>query len=234
MIAVERRTLKVKKDLPPLINGDHLDQKTFHERYEAMPDVRAELIGGIVYMPSPLSTNHGETDFDVTAWLGFYKAMTPGCLGGSNTTSYILDDCPQPDVNLRIAPECGGRSYIEDKYVAGSPEMLTEVCLSSESIDLNQKRDLYEEAKVQEYLVVIVKRKQIRWHRLVRGKYRLLAPDADGIYRSHVFPGLWLDEAALFKGDMAKVLATLQEGIASDPHQRFVEDLARRKRKLKS
>jgi hypothetical protein len=112
--------------------------------------------------------------------------------------------------------------------------MLTEVCLSSESIDLHQKRDLYEEAKVQEYLVVIVKRKQIRWHRLVRGKYRLLTPGADGIYRSHVFPGLWLDDTALFQGDMAKVLATLQEGIASDEHQRFVEDLARRKRKSRS
>ena len=37
MIAVERRTPKPKKDLPPLVNGDHLDQKTFHERYEAAP-----------------------------------------------------------------------------------------------------------------------------------------------------------------------------------------------------
>jgi hypothetical protein len=42
------------RTLPPLENGDQLDQKTFHARYEAMPeDCRAELIGGIVYMPSP-------------------------------------------------------------------------------------------------------------------------------------------------------------------------------------
>ena len=39
-----------------------------------------------------------------------YKAMTPGCAGGSYTTTYILDDCPQPDVNLRIVSEVGGRS----------------------------------------------------------------------------------------------------------------------------
>jgi hypothetical protein len=147
---------------PMLVNGDNLTRDEFIRRWEQMPGIkRAELIGGIVYMPSPLSTDHGETDFDVTGWLCFYKAMTPGCIGGSNVTSYILDDCPQPDVNLRIAPECGGRSYVEDKYLADSPEMLTEVCLSSESIDLNQKLELYEEAKVQEYLVVIVKKKEI-------------------------------------------------------------------------
>jgi len=220
---------------PTLANGDNLTRDEFIRIWEQLPGIkRAELIGGIVYMPSPLSLDHGDQDFDVTTWLGVYKAATPGCLGGTNTTSYILDDCPQPDVNLRIAPECGGRSYIEDKYIAGSPEMLTEICLSSESIDLHQKRDLYEEAKVQEYLVVIVKKKQIRWHRLVRGKYRLMAPDIDGIFRSHVFPGLWLDSTALFDGDMAKVLATLQKGIASDEHQHFVAELARRTRKSKS
>ena len=51
-------TFDPKKDLPPLVNGDHLDQKTFHERYEAMPEVRAELIGGIVYMSSPQKMRH--------------------------------------------------------------------------------------------------------------------------------------------------------------------------------
>lgn len=36
------------KGPPPLENGDRLDQKTFHQRYEATPpDVRAELIGGV-------------------------------------------------------------------------------------------------------------------------------------------------------------------------------------------
>jgi hypothetical protein len=46
--------------LPPLCNGDHLDQPTFHARYEAMPEhVRAELIGGIVYMASPQKIAHG-------------------------------------------------------------------------------------------------------------------------------------------------------------------------------
>ena len=40
---------------PPLIAEQRLDRATFHERYCAMPPgVRAELINGVVHMPSPV------------------------------------------------------------------------------------------------------------------------------------------------------------------------------------
>ena len=39
----------------PLEHGDHLTREEFERRYEAMPHVRkAELIEGVVYMPSPV------------------------------------------------------------------------------------------------------------------------------------------------------------------------------------
>ncbi|HTU16474.1 MAG TPA: hypothetical protein VMG10_00300 [Gemmataceae bacterium] len=66
------------KRLPPLENGDHLDQPTFHARYLAMPeDCRAELIGGIVYMPSPQKLPHGERKELVVRWLDEYVEATP-------------------------------------------------------------------------------------------------------------------------------------------------------------
>ena len=41
--------------IPPLRNGDHLDRNEFERRSNAMPDVKkAELIDGVVYMPSPV------------------------------------------------------------------------------------------------------------------------------------------------------------------------------------
>ena len=181
-------------------------------------------------MPSPLGKPHGQIDHRVSTWLGVYEASTPGCEGGSNTTSLIGEDCPQPDNYLAILPECGGASW-GDTYVEGSPELLAEVSFSSASIDLHEKFDLYQQAGVQEYLVVLLKTKEIRWHRLVRGKYKLIQPDAEGIYHSRVFPGLWLDSEALFKDDIAKVLATLQTGTASEEHQRFVAELASRKKR---
>jgi Putative restriction endonuclease len=218
---------------PSLETGDHLTREEFLRIWEQLPHVkRAELIGGIVYLPSPLRREHGKTDYHITTWLGVYEAATPGCEGGSNTTSLIEEDCPQPDDYLALLPECGGASWGE-KYVEGAPELIAEISFSSVSIDIHEKFDLYQRAGVQEYLVAMIKKQEIRWHRLVKGKYKLIAPDTNGIYRSQVFPGLWLDSKALFKGDMARVLATLQKGIASEEHQQFVEELASRKRKSK-
>ncbi|MEW5989232.1 MAG: Uma2 family endonuclease, partial [Chloroflexota bacterium] len=40
---------------PPLNPGDHLSRAEFHRRYEAHPEItKAELIEGVVYMPSPV------------------------------------------------------------------------------------------------------------------------------------------------------------------------------------
>src|SRR5438105_11326943 len=106
MISVQKRSTSKKKELPPLENGDHLDQKTFHERYEAMPpDVRAELIGGIVFMSSPQKSRHGKHHFRLAHWLGEYEEATPGVEGHINTTQILADDAePQPDAGLFILP----------------------------------------------------------------------------------------------------------------------------------
>jgi hypothetical protein len=69
----------------------------------------------------------------------------------------------------------------------------------------------------------------VRFAELINGIV-YLRPDSAGIFRSRVFPGLCLSSKAFFKNDMAKVLATLQEGLASTEHQRFVAELAERKR----
>src|SRR4051794_19843704 len=90
----------LKATLPPLENGDHLDQKTFHERYEAMPPgTRAELIGGIVYtMPSPLGKPHGRHHAQLIKWMGWYEDDTPGVKLYDNATTILGDEGePQPD-----------------------------------------------------------------------------------------------------------------------------------------
>jgi hypothetical protein len=46
---------------------------------------------------------------------------------------------------------------------------------------------------------------------------------AAGILCSQQFPGLWLDPMALIQGDLARVLAVLQQGLAGSAHQAFVE-----------
>jgi hypothetical protein len=210
--------------------GDKLTRAEFLRRWEAHPEInKAELIGGIVFMPSALSVDHGDMDSDVGVWLGTYRIATPGTASGHNTTSFILEETPQPDLNLRILPEYGGRSRREGKFLSGRPELLAEICASSASYDLHAKLELYEAARIPEYLVVLLFEKEVRWHVLVGRRYRPLSPDRDGLLRSRVFPGLWLDSKALLEGSIQQVLARLQYGLASPEHKQFVAKLARRK-----
>jgi hypothetical protein len=52
-----------------------------------------------------------------------------------------------------------------------------------------------------------------------------LQPDADGIIHSRIFPGLHLTVDALLAGDMTKVAAVLQQGLQTEKHAAFVQQL---------
>jgi len=193
-----------------------------------MPEVkRAELIGGVVYMPSPVSVDHSDHDTLVIGWLSYYAARTSGCAAGNSGTWLMLEDAPQPDAHLRILPEYGGQSRVEGSYYAGAPELAVEVSLSSASYDLGPKMELYRAAGVQEYVTVLLAESRIAWYRLVNRKYITLQPGSDGLLRSVVFPGLWLDAAALIALNRPRIFDVLDLGLRSPEHQDFVRALAK-------
>lgn len=233
MLAIERRTKAPCIDVPPLNNGDHLDQKTFHERYLAMPShVRAELIGGIVFMSSPMKRKHGRSNADLIHWLKEYEDSTPGTEILDGATNILGPDAePQPDGCLLILPECGGQIWEDDDgYVNGAPEWIGEIGDSTESIDRNRKKTDYEKAGVREYMVAAMRTQKVFWYARRRGKLKEIEPDADGIHRSEVFPGLWLDAAAFLKRDGKRLLAVLRKGLATPEHAAFVAKLAAKKK----
>lgn len=208
-----------ESEVAPLNPGDKLSRAEFLRRWEAHPEIKnAELFGGIVYMASPVSVQHGDKEGQLGGLFLVYSAATPGTATGHNTTTFIIDDVAQPDLNLRILPDFGGGSSLEGNYLRGVPELLAEITRSSVALDLHVKLELYQEAGIPEYLAVLLHEKEIRWHVLVDGKYQLLSPDADRIWRSRIFPGLWLDGQAYLANDMSRVLARLEEGVASAEH----------------
>jgi len=100
-------------DLPrTLVEGQQLDQPTFHALYEAMPPgTRAELINGVVFMPSPVSPAHGIAHVPVIVWLDYYAENTPGVQVLDNATTVLgWKSETQPDAMLRILPEWGGHT----------------------------------------------------------------------------------------------------------------------------
>lgn len=218
---------------PPLLEpGDHLSREEFERRYEAMPSLKkAELIEGIVHMPSPVRhEQHAGPHADLITWLGIYRFLTPGVHVGDNGTIRLdLDNEPQPDVSAFIEPAAGGQARIdEDGYVAGAPELVAEVAASSVSIDLNTKLRVYRRNSVREYVVWRVLDETIDWFVLHGSNYDPL-PLEEGIYRSKVLPGLWLDPASLIRANLATVLQVLQRGIAGPEHAAFVAQLQQRR-----
>ena len=109
---VQAASLPPVARVPELCAGDRLTRPEFERRYSAMPNVKkAELIEGVVYMPSPVSDNHASPHFDIITFLGVYRIATPGVKGADNGTVRLdWENAPQPDAFLRIAPECGGQS----------------------------------------------------------------------------------------------------------------------------
>lgn len=212
-----------------LRSGDKLTLDEFLRRWGAMPQLKkAELIEGVVDMPSPTKADHGDTDDDIAGWLVVYRANTPGTRSAGNATTVLGENSLQPDHSLRLLPEAGGRVSVEDGFLHGAPEFVVEVCSSSTSYDLSVKKDLYEQQQVGEYLALLIDEKEIRWHRWEDGGYRIVSADEDGMWRSSVFPGLWLDGKALLDGDLAKVMERLQRGLESPEHAEFVERLKNR------
>jgi Uma2 family endonuclease len=215
---------------PALRAGQRLTVQEFLRRWEAMPEVKfAELIDGVVYMPSPQTSDHGRAEIRIDTWLGTYIAKTPGCDAGSQSTWLMLQSAPQPDSYLWVRPEYGGQSTTQGKYHIGAPELATEICLSSAAYDLGAKKALYQTAGVHEYIAILIEEKEIRWHRLVNGVYESCRPTSKGVFRSAVFPGLWLDGPALWKYDLARLLHTLERGLHSAGHAAFVKELRTRK-----
>lgn len=220
---------------PPLHNGDRLTQEEFHRRYDACPeDVKAELIGGVVYMASPLRRRHGSYDAKLGLVLSLYEAGTPGVEVLHNATTILgAHSEPQPDSALRILTEYGGRSWENaNEYIEGSPEFLGEISHSTVAVDLGGKRDDYERAGVVEYLVLCIAEQELHWFHFP--SRQVIKPNRQGIARSRVFPGLWIDLPALLARDSARLVAAVQQGLASREHAAFVKRLAAAARRKKS
>lgn len=210
-----------------LVTGDRMTQPEFHRLYEQTPEgFRAELIGGIVYVSSPLKLRHGTNHLPLGTLFFAYQGHTPGVECGDNTTVKLGEESePQPDLYLRILPENGGQSRTtEDDYIGGPPELVAEITHSSRAIDLHAKLLDYARNGVREYLVVSLREQQLRWFDLPADEELQLDPD--GVCRVKAFPGLWVHAEALFAKDYGRLMATLQEGLATPQHAEFVARLA--------
>lgn len=212
-------------EIPALHNGDHLTLAEFERRYAAQSHLKkAELIEGVVYVPSPVSLEHSKHHAVVMGWLLNYQAATPGLRLLDNAT-VILDaeNEVQPDAALCIVQ--GGQTEAVGSFLQGAPELVVEIANSSAAYDLHEKLRVYRRTGVQEYVIFLTLERETLWYRLQEGRYEPVSVDDKGVIWSAVFPGLHLDVTKFWADDLPGLLAVLQAGIGTPEHETFIESI---------
>ena len=147
--------------------------------------------------------------------LAFVLQSTPPC--GSTSKTSRSPTSPS-------GAKGGGRALVdEDGYLTGAPELIIEIAASSAAYDLHSKKTVYRRNGTQEYLVLVAYEQEVRWFRWHNdGREEEILPDGEGVLRSQILPGLWLDPKRFWQEDLAGLLAVLQQGLESEEHARFV------------
>jgi Uma2 family endonuclease len=172
-------------------------------------DTLAEWVNGEVVMTSPASRRHQEIILFLGTVLGLYVEQQG--LGRVVLPPFqikLAQSGREPDL-LYVAREHLER--LQETYLDGPADLVVEIA-SPESVgrDRGEKFYEYEQAGVQEYWLIDPQREQVEFYQLnPEGRYRLILPDAEGIYHSVVLPGLWLRVAWLWQPP--RVLDVLRE-----------------------
>ena len=148
-MAVLDKPRRITGTVPTLQQGDVLARGEFECRYSAMTGLKkAELIEGIVYMPSPVRADlHGIPHVRLATLLQVYATKHPGLLVADNAT-VRLDTLNEPQPDLLLMCEDGQARVDADGYVSGAPEFIAEIAASSAAYDLHQKKRTYLRAGV--------------------------------------------------------------------------------------
>ena len=197
---------------PTLESGDRLSPEEFDRIYAQCSDIRkAELIDGVVYVASPVHwEGHSEPFTDLLGLLWAYRMRTPGVRAAGDGSLRLDGVRVQPDIALFWDEAHGGKVHkTEDDYLEGPPDLVAEVAGSSASYDLHDKLRVYEWSGVREYIVWRTRDQEIDFFRLRDGAFERVAPDAEGIVESDVFPKLRISITCLLASDPAGAFAAL-------------------------
>lgn len=233
--AAERRWASLAElheiPIPPLRTGDRMSRTEYAAIYEPLPtDFRAQLIEGVVYLSGPVKYSHGSATSRLTGLVGMYSGWTKGVSGSLHPT-IRLDEMnePEPDAVLLIDADHGGQTFTPpEDFLTGPPEWIGEVVETRDALEFGPKWNAYARNGVREYVVWCLEDQSITWFILRDGRYEARTPDADGVVRSDVFPGLWLDVVAMIEDNFPRLKVVIEQGLASPEHAAFVAALRAR------
>jgi len=176
-------------------------------------DTWAEWEDGEVIMLTPASRRHQQLADFLTKVLGtFVEARGLGTVISAPFLMKTGPELPGREPDLLFIAE-GHLERLKDTYLDGPADLVVEITSpESGERDRGKKFYEYETGGVQEYWLIDPDREQTEFYQLKEGRYRLVYPDAEGIYRSEeVLPGFWLQADWLWQDPLPPLLNILRE-----------------------
>jgi len=176
-------------------------------------DTWAEWVDGEVIMLSPASSRHQHLSRFLTTVLGmFVEVRELGVILTAPFPIKIAVGLParEPDL-MFIAKEHVDR--LRSTYFDGPADLVIEIASSESRLhDRGEKRAEYEIGGVPEYWIIDDELRRTDFYQLdPQGRYRLIEPDEQGIYRSAIVPGFWLCVDWLWQEPLPPTLNILRE-----------------------
>ena len=176
--------------IPPLVAGQRLDRATLHERYEAMPPgVRAELIGGVIYMASSVRYHHGREHGLAVAWSFHYERSTPGSrLWIMPRRCWTTSVSPSPTCPCGSSRRPGGGRPSRAVSWPGRRNWSWRSRSPAASWTSAPRRRMTSGPGCSNIRSLALEPDEVYWHVLRDGRYQAVPPGPDGLYRSGGVP----------------------------------------------
>ena len=220
-------------DSLPMAEGERVGADEFLRRCWNHGPATVELVDGVVRLPGPRGkATTGRARASLKFLLIEYEIRSKGIDAARRPLTFLnARHILEPTYVLRLpAGDGGGSTLVDGDYLAGPPELAAEVVEDDPADYLNQKcARLRPRRRARVRRLADPRRLKTYWSVLNdAGGYDSLPPDpADGLFKSRVFPGLWLDADALVRGDLAGVRAAVERGCDTPGHADFARQLAR-------
>lgn len=176
-------------------------------------DQKADLINGVIYMPSPENTDDNELFIWLVTLMNlFVRRKKLGQIYGSRVAFRLAEKHgPEPDIAF-VRTE--NMERVTRGGVEGPADLAIEI-VSPDSVerDYYLKRELYELYRIPEYWIIDEMDQTVTLLRLKQAKYREVRPQK-GEMHSQVLTGFWLRPEWLWQQPRPDEIETLETILA--------------------
>ncbi len=190
-----------RTDIHRTVIGEVVATNITVDKYMARyAESHCEWVQGTVIKMSPVHDKHDELTGFLRALFAAYFELKP--IGKVRQDPFVLqlpsiEVARQPD--LQVILDDNPHEYTPTAMIGPADLCVEVVSPESQGRDHGEKFEEYQAAGVREYWIIDPLRDEARFYQLNDdGLYRSIAPDANGIYRCRVLPGLRLDVALLW------------------------------------